>query len=201
MHALIKDIRPYLKGKDIIPALDGIETTGSYRWWFKEKCISILSLTDSDSRLLLQKKYNGITYYALYYGIAVKETIRKRLDWHINQIHKESNIKSGYISTLRLTLGALLLHSMTIKDPSESTKCVNAFIDNNCIVEWIPYLENEKTRIVSDETIELAKEYWYPLNIAKNHSSNKVKTYTQELKRLRKRFIIEMLNTIEKKQP
>ena len=37
--------------------------------------------------------------YCIYVGIAVKEDVRSRLDWHVNQINTPYAVKSGFLST------------------------------------------------------------------------------------------------------
>lgn len=46
-------------------------------------------------------------YYYVYVGIAAKESVRDRLDWHINQRHSYSAVKSGFLSTFRTSLSSL----------------------------------------------------------------------------------------------
>jgi hypothetical protein len=67
-------------------------------WWARESEIMALL----DSKFLTQKYFNKLSvklhkgngnlnnYYYIYTGIAVKESIRSRLNWHINQPHKGS---------------------------------------------------------------------------------------------------------------
>lgn len=102
-------IRPLLKRKTLDPRIIGTDHPGTYRWWFHESCLKDLGLSENGSYVLKSGMINGEKYYALYFGIAVKETIRERFNWHINQSHSYSNIRSGTISTLRHSLSALLL--------------------------------------------------------------------------------------------
>ncbi len=89
---------------------------GWYRWWapiasverlldspwISEKCMTKLLpyLTAGKGRL------EG--YYAIYVGVAVNEPIRSRLDWHVNQKHTLSAIRSGTLSTFRQSISSLV---------------------------------------------------------------------------------------------
>ena len=187
-------IRPILSEKTLDPQIKGTEHPGTYRWWFHEQCLKDLDLSNTN---LKSTTIDGELYFALYFGIAVKETIRQRLNWHINQNHSTSNMKSGTISTLRLSLCALLLQNNLNKTILNSESVVNSFIDNNCIVEWMPYALGTESQIRSDELYELAQSYWYPLNIQNNKKNDSAKLcYYKKLKRLRSRVKKELLSSI-----
>ena len=190
------DIHTMLKGKMADPLISGTEHPGIYRWWFHERSLKDLGLSSNNTSALWKKTIDGETYYALYVGIAVKETIRKRLNWHINQKHSYSNIKSGTISTLRYTLCALLLKKQVQKTIRESERIINEFLDTNCIVEWTPYFSGTESQIRIDEKKELSQSYWYPLNIQDNKKSDEAKLkYYNNLKRLRKEIQAALLES------
>lgn len=152
---------------------------GVYCWWFKETCvpciINQLNLPTYIFYKVQKKKINGILYYALYFGIA--NNCYQRLNWHINQKHTQAAVKSGYLSTLRKTLSALLN-----KDMTKSMKCVNNFIDDNCYVEWDYTLSKGKAECIEKQELSDQNKY-YPLNIQGNKT-----TYTKQLKALRKKY-------------
>lgn len=188
-------IRPLLKGKTLDPRIIGTDHPGTYRWWFHGNSLKYLGLSTNNNLLCSSKSVvNGQTYYALYFGIAVKETIRKRLNWHINQKHSTSNMKSnGPLSTLRRTLGALLLYNNPKQSISiaNSQAVIDGFMDKYCVVEWMPYTSGGdiKKEIEAIETAELKNpNYWYPLNLDKNNSPCKDKVYSNELSKKRKSF-------------
>ncbi len=192
----VEVIRPLLKGKMVDPRISGTERPGTYRWWFHERSLKDLGLSNNYTPALWHESIDGQKYYALYFGIAVKETIRDRFNWHINQTHSYSNIKSGTISTLRHTLCALLLENQPSKTIPESERIVNEFIDANCIVEWNPYSPGTESQISIDEKKELSQSYWYPLNIQDNKKSDVVKLeYYNKLKKLRKEVQETLLET------
>ncbi len=134
--------------------------SGIYKWWFRGTAIDSLltPLGNVNKEQLLHKKINNVGYYALYFGIA--KSCRERLAWHIGQHHNPSSVKSGYLSTLRQTLSALLGCNMT-----KSEKEVNEFMDDNCYLEWEYTNNREEAHII--ESSELCNNY-YPLNIQGN---------------------------------
>ena len=163
----VSKIRPILKGNSYYLCLAGSDCPGTYRWWFHESCLKQLGLSHIDSQKLLSTTFQGKRYHALFFGIAAKETIRQRLHWHINQKHTQSSFKSGYISTLRLTLCALLLNPASKPTLKQSEDVVNGYMDKYCVVEWCSYHNNAEDQIRADEKAEL-RSYWYPLNIQGN---------------------------------
>lgn len=192
----VRVIRPLLKGKVLDPLINGTQQPGTYRWWFHARSFKDLGLTHINPSAIRNEIIEGEKYYALYFGITIKETIRKRLNWHINQTHSYSNIKSGTISTLRHTLCALLLKSLPQKAITDSERIINEFIDANCIVEWTPYPPGTESEIRNDEKKELSLSYWYPLNIQDNKKSDLVKLdYYNKLKRLRKEVRATLLGS------
>ena len=152
--------------------------SGIYKWWFRESAIDSLlkPLGNVNNKQLLHKKVKGEVFYALYFGIA--NNCRERAAWHIAQHHTPSSVKSGYLSTLRRTLSALLEKNMT-----KSESAVNKFMDENCYWEWEYTTNREKALTI--ESSELCKNY-YPLNI----QGNKVvpREIKRKLSQLRKKY-------------
>lgn len=133
---------------------------GVYTWWFKKSCLNSLlnELPDFNISELQHRKIGNTNYYALYFGIA--KNCRERASWHMSQHHSVSSVRSGYLSTLRQTLSALLKKNMT-----QAEETVNGFIEENCFWEWQYTKSREDAHAI--ETGELAKNY-YPLNIQGN---------------------------------
>jgi hypothetical protein len=140
---------------------------GVYCWWFKKDAIPQL-LNDYykiDTCKLRERTINGEVYCALYFGIS--KNMMQRAKWHICQRHNNSSnssVKSGYLSTLRQTLSALLRKKMT-----ESEEYVNCFMNENCYWEW-EYTE-DTIKIEHNELTH--KDYSYPLNIQGNRTVSK----------------------------
>ena len=146
---------------------------GVYRWWFKEDAAMQLlkQLPPVNTDFIAKRLIEGYSYWALYFGIS--GNMRQRAAWHINQEHTPSAVKSGYLSTLRQVISALLNEDMTISQIS-----VNKLMDASCHLEW-DYTSTKK-EAEELETIELSQNQCiYPLNRAKNRTVSK-----EHLKRL-----------------
>jgi len=163
---------------------------GWYRWWAPEA--EARALLDSPH---LRSKYSagllsllpggsGILagFHGVYTGIAVKESLRARLDWHINQRHRESAVRSGTLSTLRQTLSSLLAGDQ------RDEAATNAFLDN-LLVEYYPVdlpIGSEAARdfLESNEQKDM-DERILVLNI-KDNKRPEAQTFIRDLKRARK---------------
>lgn len=140
---------------------------GVYRWWFKEDAAMLLlkQLSPVQTERIAKRLIDGNSYWALYFGIS--GNMRQRAAWHINQKHTPLAVKSGYLSTLRQVISALLNEDMT-----NSQKSVNKLMDTNCYLEW-DYTSTKK-EAEELETIELSQNQCiYPLNRAKNRTVSK----------------------------
>jgi hypothetical protein len=162
---------------------------GWYRWWAMESEVIVLL----DSKFLTQKYFNMFSaklhkgdgnlnnYYYIYTGVAVKESIRSRLNWHINQPHTKSAVEHGALSTLRQSLSSLVAGNQ------RDEKATNNFIDT-LIVEYFP-IESKikdfeaKKYLESNETLEMDK-YILILNIQKN-KRQEIRDFKKELSKLR----------------
>jgi hypothetical protein len=162
---------------------------GWYRWWAREAEI----MTLLDSKFLTQKYFNKLvtklhrgegelnSYYYIYTGVAVKESIRSRLNWHINQLHTESAVEYGTLSTLRQSLSSLIAGNQ------RDEKTTNDFIDT-LTVEYFPIefqikSPEAKKYLESNEKLEMDK-YILILNIQKN-KRQEIKYLKKELSKLR----------------
>ncbi len=162
---------------------------GIYCWWFKDDCVDVLFeriFKDVDWKRLadesLQHKvFGNVKYTALYVGIAAGKNkgILGRFKWHIEQKHTVSNVTKGYLSTLRRTLSALMNFKL-LKGSNEvncnSEEQLNAFIDENCVLEWNYYPRKIKKDLETIED-EIINSGYYPLNIQSN------KQITKELRK------------------
>ncbi|MBO4752077.1 MAG: hypothetical protein J5526_04925 [Bacteroidales bacterium] len=152
--------------------------SGVYIWWFQEDCVNkLLKPIGGGEMSRIQKKIiAGKNYYALYFGIA--KDCRQRASWHMAQHHTLPAVRSGFLSTLRRTLSALLNVNMTAAENR-----VNNFIEENCYWEWS--YTNDKKEAEKMEQRELRNNY-YPLNIQGN--KNVPKEYLSKLKSLRREY-------------
>lgn len=155
---------------------------GYYKWWAKKEDVEILlekldvDITFEDIESDIEKK-EDMDLYCIYIGIAEKESIRNRLNWHVNQGHKFSAIKSGYLSTLRQSLSSLLSHNQ------KDEEVTNQFIDK-LYIEYFEITEEAEGELRKIEK-EAMEKYLYILNIQGNHHP-KVGEIKKKLKELRK---------------
>lgn len=164
---------------------------GWYRWWApKEILASLLNSSyihnqylESIIPYLTTKKINGITYYYIYTGIAVKESIRSRLNWHINQHHGKSSVESGFLSTLRQSISSLIAGNQY------DEVSTNHLIDT-LLVEYFPVNMQIKSLEAKLEIEKIEKQeianHTLPLNL-KDNKNEKVKSFLLELKQIRKK--------------
>ena len=84
---------------------------GYYKWWATYEALDILlSKLDVDFSNISPYLEIKDCLYCIYVGIAVKESLRRRLNWHINQQHTDSAVKNGALSTLRQTISSVVAH-------------------------------------------------------------------------------------------
>ena len=104
--------------------------------------------------------------YCVYVGIAVKESIRARLNWHVNQRHTVSCVKHGTLSTLRQSVSSLVG-----KDQGDE-RATNTLIDQ-LTVEYFPVdfpiRSEEAKQHIEEKEREKIKNHVIPLNIQNNH--------------------------------
>lgn len=164
---------------------------GWYKWWAPEKTLKLLLNSPYISKKyflellphLTIKNINGTDYYYIYVGVAIRESIRDRLNWHVNQHHSKSSVESGFLSTLRQTISSLAANDQY------DEKATNELIDT-MIIEYYPVnmaikSEKAKERIERIEKEELVNNA-LPLNLRGN-KNNAVKSYLKELSYIRKR--------------
>ena len=168
---LTNSFRPHI---DEIP---DIKSKGIYFWFMKTEGYKELSkyvyIKPIDP--CYSKEIDGVKYDLVYLGTTGtgkqgNSTLKKRLDWHINQKHRESTInqKQSALSTLRTGLGALLSEDLI---ESNTEALVNQLMEDYFIIFFIKYPIN-KSLIESDESI-LIKELRPLLNIKGNPNSLK----------------------------
>ncbi len=133
---------------------------GYYTWWLDEEGMrQILSpLNGIDYSRIMKKLIGGKDYYALYFGIS--SNLNNRIKWHISQHHTQSSAKSGYLSTLRQTISALLGIDMT-----KSEQAVNKFMDDHCWLEFDNCASHVVAKQMEKNTLHNG---YYPLNIQGN---------------------------------
>ena len=156
---------------------------GYYKWWvsrnYLDFLLDALQVSFEDIEKVLEAKDD---LFCVYVGIAAKESVRQRLNWHVNDPHTASRVRNGTLSTLRQTISSIVAHNQYDKAATDS------FIDS-MFVEWF-YIdapiksEKAKTELHITES-KLMADYLRILNIQDNHHplSKSIKT---ALKKLRK---------------
>ncbi len=160
---------------------------GYYKWWATRESLDIilgkLNIKFKDIENYLEEK-NG--YFCIYVGVAIKESLKARLNWHINQINNPTNVKHGTLSTLRQTISSLVGKNML------DTKATNDFIDKLLIEYYLsdyPIKSQEaKDEIHKIEHNLLNGEELYILNIQDNHHKLSPKKKICELRKIAKQI-------------
>lgn len=81
---------------------------GYYKWWAEIDEVNLLFEKLSLATSIVNELEKNGDKYCIYIGVAIKESVRNILNWHINQINSPSAIKSGTLSTLRQTISSVL---------------------------------------------------------------------------------------------
>ncbi|MDE6200598.1 MAG: hypothetical protein K2M47_01785 [Clostridiales bacterium] len=163
---------------------------GYYKWWAgKGEILNILSKLNMQFDDIVNSLEQKDGKYCIYVGVAIKESLRKRLNWHVNDKHTDNRVKNGTVSTLRKSIASL------VGDDASDKAATNEFIDRLDIEYYLsdnPIKSQEA--IVELHTIErslLSGEYLYILNIQENRHDLAPK---QLLKQLRKQAKIKALS-------
>ena len=157
---------------------------GWYRWWAPEEALMLL-LGDhyhvlSPHLTKGQGKLAGLS--CVYVGVAVKESIRSRLDWHVNQKHTHSCIKCGALSTLRQTISSLVGHSQG--DETATNRLIDQLMIEYFPVD-MPLRSREAKEFVDQAENGEMHAKVLPLNIRHNHQPA-IAEFKKSLKAARK---------------
>lgn len=171
-----------LRNKDNLKSISSLP--GYYKWWAAkselEVILKALNISFSEIENALETRND---LYCIYVGIAVKESVRNRLNWHVNDKHTVSQVRSGTLSTLRQSISSIAAGNQYAKEATDT------FIDK-LYVEWFYSNNPIKTEAAKNELHEIEKqllaEYLRVLNIQDNHHflSGSIKS---KLKNLRKK--------------
>ena len=163
---------------------------GWYRWWAPKESVEALlnsvyiekKYFDAILPFLTTQIFDGMEYYYIYVGVAIKESIRDRLDWHVNQHHTTTSVKSGFLSTFRQSISSLVAHNQF--DENATNKMIDTFI-----IEYEPVNLPIKSAGAKEliEEIEITEmlQHVLPINI-KDNKNVVVKDFLVELKKARK---------------
>jgi len=106
-------------------------------------------------------------------------SLAERVKWHAAQKLTPGALRSGFLSTFRLTL--LVLNDY---DFARGATDIDAFMDG-LEIEWQQFPTVREA--LAAETLELAGAFHYPLNIQNNRRSE-LAAFTLHLKGLRKAY-------------
>ena len=105
---------------------------GCYKWWAKKKEFNeLLNGLGTNLKSVIDYIEVRDSLYCIYVGTAIKESLQKRLDWHVNDKHTDGAVRNGVVSTLRQSIASIICHNQYDKDGT------NCFIDK-LYVEWFP---------------------------------------------------------------
>jgi hypothetical protein len=144
---------------------------GIYFWWVNSEAAAVIDGLSPNTQIgMCQKRnVNGEEYSLVYVGLAKNLSSRVK-DWHINQKHSDSAVRSGFISTLRHTIATILGQNLYAQE------AVNNFQNKYMLVGFI------ETEDYKAEELKFIGSCSLPLNIR----DNKTHPFYKELKALRK---------------
>jgi hypothetical protein len=147
---------------------------GWYRWWAPAPALKILIGSHlGELNGSLTRGHGHLTdLCCIYVGVAIKESIRARLDWHVNQAHTFGNIKSRALSTLRQTISSLAGDSQG--DEATTNRVIDMLTVEYFAVDLPIKSQAAKKQIEKLENEEMDNKV-LPLNIRGNRSPAIVK--------------------------
>lgn len=153
------------------------DAPGVYWWYFPVDCLASFQIETycPCTNLRLRRVADGRV--CLYHGMA--KNMRERVIWHSAQKLTASALRSGFLSTFRLTLLAL-------KDfpYSASSKDIDQFMDGLAIA-WHPTADVAAAHAA--ESAELRGTFHYPLNLSGNRRPQ-LTAFHQHLTSLRRTY-------------
>ena len=178
-----------LRNTEILRKISG-DKPGWYRWWASTETLKCLldspHITKKHMKQLLPHlsrcTYEQDDYFCIYVGVAIKESIRDRLNWHVNQRHTKSAVQSGFLSTFRKSVSSLLAGNQY--DENATNNLIDNMMIEYCEIDHPIKSESAKDLIQQIENNEM-KEHIMPLNIMGNRHTI-VQSFISDLKRVRK---------------
>jgi len=176
---------------------------GIYFWFMKAdgyKRLSNLGLNITAITPTYKKDINGEQYDLVYLGTAgtgkkEKSNIINRLNWHLKNTHDEKHICSGFLSTLRQTVGAALSDDLINTDTGV---LVNTFFGDLFYLFTLPYTGNSNTKSIIDEDEHCLISTIKPLFNIKNNPHARLSAAPTPTRQLKVRRGIVMRNTRER---
>lgn len=154
-----------LRKPEVLATVPG-DKPGYYKWWAAEPEFRFLAEklgADFDECAGRAEKKDGL--FCIYVGDACRKSLRKRLNWHVNEKHTTSKVKYGTLSTLRQSVSGIVAGNQMDK------KATDDFLDK-LYVEWFPVdlpVSAESKKPVDDIETNVINEHFRILNGSKNH--------------------------------
>ena len=161
---------------------------GYYKWWVPKTeldfILNVLDISFLEIERVLETKDD---LFCVYVGIAAKESVGSRLNWHINDSHSISRVKNGTLSTLRQTVASIVSHNQYDK-LSTDLFIDKMFVEYFCM-DFPIKSDAAKIKLHIIEK-KLMDEYFRILNIRDNHHpfSQKAKLKLKCLRKASKQF-------------
>ena len=163
------------------------DKTGLYKWWCTREVLYYIaneldcniencSIEEIETEEI--ETENNETLFCVYVGVAVKETLKERIKWHMGN-HTDSSVKHKTLSTLKQSLSAILYHDMSPSLKGNLDDYMDQFyVSVNTDISEAQDIYAEEKRLLSEKGQPL-----YILNIQGNKHEQSPK---QKLKDLRK---------------
>ena len=157
---------------------------GYYKWWAKKE--EIKKIIKEPYQELIEKLEPGSDelegYFLIYFGIS--SSVRRRLNYHINQNHSDINVDKGYLSTLRQTISSLLTGKQRGEYcQKETDKFINKLRVQYFIIDKSG--DDDVKKYLDEKEKKAFKEHILPLNI-KNNNNKKTEDFKKHLRKKRK---------------
>ena len=140
---------------------------GYYKWWSTkdafEQALNALGMDIATIEAAVEKSGE---YYCIYVGIAAKESIRKRLDWHVNDKHTAARVQNGTLSTLRQSIASVVAHNQYDKEATDEW-IDRLLIEYHCVN--CPIKSAEAAEVMHRTERELLATNLYIFNIMENY--------------------------------
>ena len=155
------------------------DSRGLYKWWCKLEVLEgIANALQFDIGNCQIEKDDEYGLFCVYVGVAVKETLRKRIKWHMGN-HTPGAVKHKTLSTLKQSLSAVVKHNMSHKYADE----LNDYMDNFFVSEDMINAAREDIYEEEKRLLSGLNQPLYILNIQENKHTQAPK---KVLKKMRK---------------
>jgi hypothetical protein len=156
---------------------------GVYWWYFPLEELKRLRIAEFCDAAQLRFRQAPQSKLCLYHGMA--NNLAQRVEWHAAQKLTPSCLKSGFLSTFRFTLLAMIDF-----DYLSGTEQIDRYFDTLSI-SW--QSANSRAEAAALERAELRSGYHYPLNIQGSHQVELAR-YVRHLKSTRKTYKERYIN-------